>query len=396
MDDKRFALLALIVFVLGCSEDPKQAERAMSPEEQLYAALEEPVGIARTAGLVAAIDGLDTPRAKRFAVILDEWEGGTPAYELMLLHSTWAARDADAALEFILLRDPEARHHPNLAAQVVKTVASREPAKARSWVMSIPDDAPQALRIALILGLVEGWPASQEGFAGISELIQSVPSGFERDRAVRVLVTGLVRDGQLEETMRWAESIPLDAPSNFRALAFRKIADAAGEDTPMVVSDWLDGHREFRYGQAGIRILARAWARRDPEAALEWALAQPDDRGRFLAIKFAFQQYYDDEPERAGAWLAARPDTDPLDTARMTYALSHTYVDSEEAADEALKIENEAVRDDTLNKVMKHWFRVDSGAARAWMDASGLPESYWDSLRRAPQPMQPSPHSPRK
>jgi hypothetical protein len=387
MDHKRLVFLVILAGVLACGgEETRQSPSAMSAEERLRAALARPMSLERTAGIVAAFEDLDTRTAQQLAEIMDSPQERIPVYELKLLYATWAARDADAALDFILLRDSTAKTHMAIATQVVSTVASREAAKARTWVTSLTDVVPEDLRAALVVGLAEGWPASTQGYEGISELIQTLPRGFERDRSVRVLVRGLVRDGKLDDAMRWAESIPLDASKQYRALAFRKIAEIAGKESPMRVSDWLDGHREHRYGQAGIRILARSWAQRDPEGALVWAMAQPDDRARFLAVKFSYQAFYDAESAAAQTWLATQPDSAPLDVARMTFALSHSYADSREAAAEALKIKDEALRKDTLSKVLRHWFGNDAPAARAWMDTSGLPESYWNALRQAPAP----------
>jgi hypothetical protein len=232
----------------------------------------------------------------------------------------------------------------------------------------------------MIVALVEGWPASTEGYEGVSDLIQGMPLGFARERAVRALIEGLIEDGELEATLRWAETIPLTAPGQFRAMVFRKVAVTADGESRPRVAEWLDSHRTERPGQAGLRVLARAWAEEDPEEALRWALAQPDDRGRFLSVKFAFQTFYEQDRDAAKAWLAAQPATPALDPARLSYALSELYVEPEAAAMGALEIQDEATRDDILGKVVRYWLGRDPKGAQAWMEASELSQDDWTVL----------------
>ncbi len=387
---RRAAVLVsvLAAWLSACGGESERDQRSTSPEDALRAALVEPAGLERVEGLVDAVSGLDSATAQHLADIMAGWGEPIPAYELRLLHATWAARDSDAALEYVLLLDREAPHRKNVAAQVVQVVASREPTKARIWVVSLPEDEPEEFRTAMAVALVEGWPASRVGFEGVSDLIGSMPFGFERERAARALVENLIDDGQLEETMRWAESIPEHTPGQFRAMVFRKVAVTAGKDSPQRIADWLDGHRAHRYGQAGLRVLARTWAERDAEEALRWALAQPDDRGRFLSVKFAFSSFYDRDRARASAWLATQPASPALDPAWLSYALSEMFEDSEAAASGALEIVDEATRDDILAKVVRHWFGRDAEGARAWIAASGLPQAYWTALLtpKRPQP----------
>ena len=126
----------------------------------------------------------------------------------------------------------------------------------------------------------------------------------------------------------------------------------------------------------------------DAEEALRWALRQPDDRGRFLSVKFAFQSFYDQDRARASAWLVSQPASDALDPAWLAFALSEMFEDSEAAASGALEIEDEVTRDDILGKVVRYWLGRDAEGARAWIEASGLPQAYWTAVL-APKPPQP-------
>lgn len=352
------------------------------------------MGLERVRRLVDALSDLDSETARRLADIMDAWEAPIPVYERRLVFRTWALLDSDAALDYVSAMGRRTLHRTALASEVMSVVASRDPARARSWLMSLPEAELESYRTALAKVLVESWPIATEGYAGLTELIQTMPLGFDREGAARHLVKELVADDRVDEAMLWAESIPRHAPGQFRGLAFRKVAREVGRDSPGRVSDWLDEHREHRYGQSGIRVLARTWAARDPEAALQWALAQPDDRGRFLSLRFAFQQLYEDDRDAAIAWLGAQPDGAILDPVRLTFALAHVAKVPSQAADAAIAIHDAKSRADTLRKVLGQWVTRDPEAARAWMEAAEKPDSFWQELLVPPSPADPPANPP--
>ncbi len=381
-----FVVALLATILSGCGREAWQRDPEVGAEETLRAALSKPMGIERAEGLVAAMSGLDPETARRLAEVMTNWNEPVPAYEIRLLYVTWADRDPDAALASVLAMDPATGHRKGVGAAIVRSLAAREPSRIRQWVTSLSGDEPQDFRTAMAVALVEGWPAVRLGYEGISDLIENMPLGFERERATRALVTGLIEAGRMEQVMRWAESIPLDAPGQFRGMVFRKIAVIGGEESPKRIAAWLDRHRTERYGQAGLRVLARVWAENDPEEALGWALSQPDDRGRFLSVKFAYQAFYDQDREGAIAWLAAQADSTALDGARISQALSEMYVDPEAATRAALEIGDPGTRDDILGKVVRYWASQDVDAAKSWIDASGFPRAYWNELLKPKRP----------
>ncbi len=365
----------LTIVLIACLACQPGAEREPGGDAVsiFRATLEEPFGVERMRGFVSALADADARTTAEIADLLISKYGEVVNYEHRLVFVTWAARDADAALDYVLRMSPNSPQRTPLASVVLRTVSAERPEVARVWFQSLSPDELDPFRHSLAAALIEGWPAAEVGFEGVSEILASMPFGAERERAARMLVAGLVEAGQMDVAMQWAESVPTSAPHQLRALAFRKVALTAGPVDPMRVSDWLQAHRDHRQGQAGMRILARTWAKTDPQAALAWGLAQPDDRARFLSLKFAFQQYYDDAPEAAAAWLVSRPDDMRLDPARVAFALSHRNVDPVAAAEQARLIQDETQRDDILRKVIRHWVNVgDATQAREWVEESGL------------------------
>jgi hypothetical protein len=383
-----------LVACLACDSDTNR-EPAGDAVATFGSALEEPFGIERMRGFVFALTDLDSHTAEEIADLMSDLEEEPPLYEQKLVFVTWASRDAEAALRYALQSNENALLRKNVASTVLRAVAAQRPEVARTWFQSLSPEEPAAFRNALATALVEGWPAAEVGFEGVSEILGNLPQGYERERATRTLVEGLVDAGQMDVAMQWAESVPKSAPGQFRALAFRKLALTAGRVDPMRVSDWLQAHRQDRQGQAGLRTLARTWAQTDPLAALEWGLGQPDDRGRFLSLKLGFQQYYEDDQEAATAWLTSRPDDPRLDPARVAFALSHVPVEPSAAADQASKIQDAATRDDILRKVIRQWIDIgDAAEARQWVKASGLFEPRDAAAELSPETAAATPSDP--
>jgi hypothetical protein len=387
----------LATFLLGCGVPASEGSvDTRPPEEALRSALQKPQGLDRVRDYVRALSNLDPDTARRLADQFTDTDKKAdekvPAYELRLFYTTWAEVDADGALNYILELPEEAPFRNNVASSVVRSVTAVDPARARVWVRTLPETESEEFRVSLAIALVEGWPAATAGFQGVSEVVEQLPVGFARQRAAHALAADVMAAGQIEEAIEWAESIPLSASGKLRALIFRKIAETASPAQFQPVSDWLDGHRDQREGQAGLRVLARSWATKDPEAALRWALAQPDDRGRFLSLKFAFQQYYDTDRERAQSWLNAQPDSPALDTPRLAFGLAHVHIDPAQAAETARKIHDEKNRDETLAKIVGLWLSQDRASAREWIGTSGLPQSYWLGILRPNRASAPAPN----
>ena len=69
-------------------------------------------------------------------------------------------------------------------------------------------------------------------------------------------------------------------------------------------------------------------------------------------MKFAFERWYDDDPEAAQTWLASMPDAGVADPAHLMVALLEEPRDPVRAAEAALRIREPDMRLDTFGKVL--------------------------------------------
>lgn len=366
-----FALLSLLACEQGgggaSSTDLAGRDRGDVMREVL--AMQE--GPERTARFVSTLVDLDGASARALADVLAAANETVPLYERRVLYLGWAEFDPDAALQHVLSLPGDAVRSP-LAVALIRRLSAEDPARARSVVLSLPEEESEGLRSALLVGLVQGWAAGEHDLEPIARLLEQVPKGWNRERATRVIMDELLERDEPDDAMAWAESIPVGGGDNYRAVAFRKVALVVGEKYPRRVAAWLEPHREHRFGQAGLRVLARTWGNQDPVAALDWAVAQPDDRGRFLAVKFAFDSWLQSDESAARTWLAGRPDDPVLDPAYLILALRVGPRDPVGASDAAMRIHDQKMRGEALAQVVGPWLEKAPAAARSWLDRNGI------------------------
>ena len=217
------------------------------------------------------------------------------------------------------------------AGQVATAFAKVDAGAAFSWARTLVDDATRLRAVREVAAI---WAESDPNGAAAS--VASL--GAERERQLGALAVATVwtrRDPAA--SLAWVETLqPLDA----RALVSGSAVQTWAESDALAAMDWLDGQppdvhaaidphtrfgligkwaaqdpeaaREFVRGMTPGREQARAvdivavhLAKKDPVAAMEWALTLPQESGRNVAFSTAFQQWSEVAPQLAEAWLKA-------------------------------------------------------------------------------------------
>jgi hypothetical protein len=377
--------LGLVVFMSSaCTEaedgTPRTSAAGSARADDLREAIALPEGPERVTLLARAVGEMELDSAHLLADVIQGSGEQIPFYEQRVVYLGWAEIDGGEAFRNVLALPPEARRS-RLAAVVIRRLAEIDPVQARVLLSSLAKSESEELGGSLLVAFVEGWAVGGHGLAPISNLLEKVPKGWNRERATRVVIDVLLERDEASEAMAWAESIPVGGGDNYRAVAFRKIALVVGEQRPRQVADWLEPHRAFRYGQAGFRVLARTWGQYDPTAAIEWALDQIDDRARFLAIKFSFDSWFQKDEAAARAWLKTQSDVPALDPVYMMVALRSGATDPHGAAEAAAKIDDDRSRLDALARVLGPWLDTEPTNAAKWLQSSRDSEAVRDRIR---------------
>lgn len=348
-------------------------ERAPRGADGFRAALEEPDPLERSYRLSAALRELgpdDLP------AILEEFEARESRLgreEVRLLMLAWTRFDAPAA--FAWARDRPTLWKQTLMDEAISAWGFRDGRAALGALEGIEDAELEARLRGLLL---TGWMRS-DAREGIDTYLAELANARQRNRLTMVLTGEIMKQGA-PAVMRWAEALPEDLPNEFKRLAFFHAASVVAQEDPRRAAAWFEVHRTRPYTEQTLEGIALAWAQHhDPPALFEWlksldgAGARPGEVSE--AMLFGYRAWQRRAPEEAEAWLRSALPHPELDSA-VAHQVRRTSQSSGRSAIEwAALIQDQEVRQRSLQLAAGMWLREDPEAARAWLEQSDLPEA---------------------
>jgi hypothetical protein len=284
----------------------------------------------------------------------------------VLLAEWWARHDPEGAFEWS--RRERMASTPWVTTTVVRAWADRDPEKAAQAIEGIAD--PERRR-ASVDALVRSW--NDSGKAGLLDYLSGLPRGLDRQRAISVVARRKVYLDGVEETFRWAETLP-DDPDRFKLNVFRRVGTWAVEVDPQRTAAWAARHGEEEYSDGLFRRVGRRWARQDGAAAMAWLATLPASGERDVGVQETYRAWLGHDREAAKAWLRAAEFEPWLEPALALYVKSLARENPEQALEWTDLILDAERRREAIIKIGRYWHQVDPEAARAWLDRSGLPE----------------------
>ena len=158
--------------------------------------------------------------------------------------------------------------------------------------------------------------------------------------------------------------------------------EGVGVGTPLWV-DRIDELPADRQGKA-IAGLARSWARADPQAAIQWALAQPDPANRDAALKASAEAWASSDVREASAWINAQPVGVNRDIATRGLVGGIAYAQPESAWTWALSIQTPAQKIGALQSAYAGLRRNDPAMAEQFLRSANLPPADAKTVRQPP------------
>jgi hypothetical protein len=380
------SLVASLVWLLvgsGCGTQDAQDRTPQSDEalstDSLTGAVADALSIEdsleRAAALATALRALDREglgEVERVWLLAAEGARGSQTIELALLVDWWARYDPVGA--FTWLHERRRAGNPVLLATLVRSWASRAPIAATRAVDALPQSRDPALP-QIVHALVQGWNASGE--PGVEEYLIELPSDVNRQAGLTGLAVDKAWRSGIQDTIRWAEALPDDAPGDFKQLAFRRVAGAITDIDPIRASAWAEKQRGGEWGTGLVRSVVQKWALQDGEPAMKWLRGLPDAGSADVARAFeeGYRSWLSTNPEVARAWLLEQELDASLDPVVALYAKSMARNDPEAALPWAARIRDESRREEALEKIARAWLHRDPDAARVWLEAGELPEA---------------------
>lgn len=304
-------------------------------------------------------DALDEVRAAYDGVFLDQGD-----IDLVLLAEWWARFDPQAAFDWA--HEEWRAEHPGVVRTVLRAWAREDPEAALAAASTA---GQQSLRNSYRQAVIAGWEES--GRSGLLEFVEQLPPGGERQRAIATLARRMVLRHGVEESFRWAESVP-DGEGEFKLNVFRRVGSAAAEVEPERAAAWAERHEAGDFGNGLPRRVAVRWAKRDGAAAMAWLATLPAGRNRDDGVREGYRSWLRHDKEAAKAWMRSTELAEWNEPALSLFAMMVAQENPQEGVEWASRIRDDARRDGTIVLLGRIWLRQDAEAARAWMDGANL------------------------
>jgi hypothetical protein len=274
-------------------------------------------------------------------IVNSHLEGSEASYSLNRAFSALSRRDPATAIAKL---DGLAGVQLSLAVSAIGYEwGGREPAAALAWLMERPAAERQNSGARYndsrdpVVRIFSDWARS--GQTDARTWADALPAGATRDAVQAELANVLAERGQTADAMQVLARMG-------RAASPKAIADVVG-----------------------------AWTLRDPQAAADWAIAQPAGPGQSRALASVAAKWASDNPAGVRDWLAQFPPGDARDLSVAAYlarpaAWSTDYASLVAEFDQWFgSIEDPWVRAGAA--VNSFWARRqrDPAAARAWLSA---------------------------
>jgi hypothetical protein len=250
-----------------------------------------------------------------------------------------------------------------------------------TFVSQVSDPIAESAQAAF----VRGW--FQSGRPGLEEEIHKLGSGAPQGRLLTMLVQEKIHRDGVDSVIEWIEAFPEDDP-RFAREAYRAVAPELAKADLQKALAWCERHCEKGHGEHVRALIARAWAREDGPAAMEWVKGAPAGDERDRAVWATFTHWRETDPVGLLAWLdTLDPDTiEPwfypaVDRVAMWKSWDHPLLAYRWAA----KVPDPARRERALISIAHRHREVDPAGADAWLATSPLSEEAREKARVLPE-----------
>ena len=369
--DMRVTLPILLILTLAgayglgrmsveAGEPGQESNPDLSSLASFRASLEHPDALERSYRFHGFLQTLSPDEVGEAAQVLEAWNPWLVEDELLNFMIAWARFDAPGAFGWARTRTGPFQEQASAAA--LEAWAFHDPVAARRALESVD---PTRERVVLEEPFVAGWLKGGHR-DGVMEYITERPPGNLRQRYTNLLTIELMWDG-FDAVVRWAESIPDDAPGAYKRMAFQKAANILATVDPIRASRWIELHLGQGYAEEAPNVMARRWLEIDPPAALNWLASLPRGEANDTALQTALRAWLSEAPKAAEAWVRTISEAGGGDAA-IAVMISRHADDPPTAIAWAERIRDPADQSRTIVRLARAWHRSDPEASERWLE----------------------------
>jgi hypothetical protein len=296
---------------------------------------------------------LDHAGPEHYAVIVslireNDLRGSGSAGEWTRLWATWGQKDPASAFQFLKTQD-WSRWNPlatqEAQSQTLTGWAETDPQAARKFLEESPELASGDR--SMVFGVVRGW-AEIDPVATADWLFGN---GLAMREEYKMVVENISRQGGQEALDKWFSTVNQTGDPATLAGFAKAIADTKQAYEPEKAAAWVDEHLKEPWMEESeiVSSTARAFANRDPKAAMEWA----QRTGLDSAATYAMATWCQTNLAGASAWLQENP-TSPAYGPSATVLVNYLQRSDPAAARTwAESIPDPAIRQNTLQHLQQ-------------------------------------------
>ncbi len=364
--------IAAAAFVIGCS--PGSETPSSTPDlESLHSALAERDELERTYLLTRYLRELGPEELSDALAAIETHRVGISEDEVRLFMLAWTRFDGAGA--FLAARNWPTRWSKILTEQSLHAWAYNDGRAAHAEWERIEDET---LKGSLREFLVGGWEQSKD-LAGISEYGATVTETKLRNRLALRIAAQTMRTGP-DAVIAWAESVPVDAPNDFKRIVFVHACQTLARAYPVRTADWYEKHVDQPYSRGALRKIANRWATyHEPSDLITWlenlALDDTKESERLPALGAGMRIWVSRTPAEVEAWLASNETSATKDLAIIEYARGTIDTSPAKALEWVVQIQDDIARKTATVRMAREWLISDFEGAKAWLTESDIPNS---------------------
>jgi hypothetical protein len=372
----RWIAATMLLAGLGCAHNSQSSHsEAAAPDLDTFrAGLAELDDLERKYLLTSFLRTMQPEDVPAVIAEVEKYRAGFAADDVRLLMLAWTRFDGPGAFE--TARDWPTGWKTILMEEAMEAWGFNDGSAAQAACEQIKGESRRELLCAEVL---DGWVAGHDR-AGAAKLVALVPVTKRRVRLAFRLTGNARREGP-DAVIALADSVPVDAPHDFKKTIFLHAGGALARLDPGRVPAWYELHKKQRYSAGSLSSIASKWAvDHNPADAIAWVqsldLQVAREKERTQAIGKAFKIWFAKDPAGAEAWLVAADEGPIRDGALREVAKSLTDESPADALGWAWQIEEEKLKRKMMYRQTRRWFLRDPDAATAWIEAADMSEEY--------------------
>lgn len=210
---------------------------------------------------------------------------------------------------------------------------------------SLPSRSCAVVRLSGMLGILSGSDPRQA-----SQLATELDRGPGRTQAVGEVAAAWARKSPAE-AMAWAQSLEGAEGTN----AIGRALGTWSNVSPQEAVQWLDEQATPEIRNTNLPLVAGSWATREPGAAAQWVASHREGEGKGDALGLVMWNWTHQDPEAAANWLDNLPPSESRDRGIIGLAPAAFDTDPAGAVIWAATIEDESLRQGTLEIGLRAW-----------------------------------------